>query len=108
MSLNCLADFFLLVSWCKVCLEIVSPGYAILFDWNTLCLFICEQEDPRLKIPVQQRRRASLDPSDLGVLPVSSSAPKRSVANQLKDIFSVGAHSAAYCIQESKVNLFKH
>uniref|UniRef100_A0A671YLQ9 HECT-type E3 ubiquitin transferase n=1 Tax=Sparus aurata TaxID=8175 RepID=A0A671YLQ9_SPAAU len=26
-------------------------------------------EDPRLKIPVQQRRRASLDPSDLGVLP---------------------------------------
>uniref|UniRef100_A0A671YNL0 E3 ubiquitin-protein ligase n=1 Tax=Sparus aurata TaxID=8175 RepID=A0A671YNL0_SPAAU len=48
-------------------------------------------EDPRLKIPVQQRRRASLDPSDLGVLPVSSSAPKRSVANQLKDIFSVGA-----------------
>ncbi|KAG8001526.1 E3 ubiquitin-protein ligase NEDD4, partial [Nibea albiflora] len=27
------------------------------------------QEDPRLKIPVQQRRRASLDPTDLGPLP---------------------------------------
>lgn len=29
------------------------------------------QEDPRLKIPVQMRRRASLDPADLGPMPVS-------------------------------------
>uniref|UniRef100_A0A669AW06 E3 ubiquitin-protein ligase n=1 Tax=Oreochromis niloticus TaxID=8128 RepID=A0A669AW06_ORENI len=29
-------------------------------------------EDPRLRIPVQMRRRSSLDPSDLGPLPVSS------------------------------------
>ena len=29
------------------------------------------QEDPRLKIPVQMRRRVSLDPADLGPLPVS-------------------------------------
>uniref|UniRef100_A0A7N6AX38 E3 ubiquitin-protein ligase n=1 Tax=Anabas testudineus TaxID=64144 RepID=A0A7N6AX38_ANATE len=33
-------------------------------------------EDPRLKIPVQMRRRVSLDPSDLGPLPVSPSVPK--------------------------------
>uniref|UniRef100_A0A3P8T222 E3 ubiquitin-protein ligase n=1 Tax=Amphiprion percula TaxID=161767 RepID=A0A3P8T222_AMPPE len=30
-------------------------------------------EDPRLKIPVHMRRRPSLDPSDLGPLPVNSS-----------------------------------
>lgn len=36
------------------------------------CLFCSEQEDPRLRIPVQQRRRGSLDPNDLGPLPVRS------------------------------------
>uniref|UniRef100_A0A8C9VD56 E3 ubiquitin-protein ligase n=1 Tax=Scleropages formosus TaxID=113540 RepID=A0A8C9VD56_SCLFO len=34
---------------------------------------ITEQEDPRLKIPVHMRRRPSLDPSDLGPLPVWAS-----------------------------------
>lgn len=43
------------------------------FDGNTPHLLSSEQEDPRLKIPVHMRRRASLDPSDLGPLPVSSS-----------------------------------
>uniref|UniRef100_A0A665U4V6 E3 ubiquitin-protein ligase n=1 Tax=Echeneis naucrates TaxID=173247 RepID=A0A665U4V6_ECHNA len=32
-------------------------------------------EDPRLKIPVQMRRRPSLDPTDLGPLPVSLLTP---------------------------------
>lgn len=35
-------------------------------------VFSVEQEDPRLKIPVQQRRKGSLDPNDLGPLPVRS------------------------------------
>lgn len=37
---------------------------------ETSCVFSLEQEDPRLRIPVQQRRRGSLDPNELGPLPV--------------------------------------
>lgn len=32
--------------------------------------FVSSQDDPRLKVPVQMRRRVSLDPTDLGPLPV--------------------------------------
>lgn len=37
--------------------------FAILFP-------VPSQDDPRLKVPVQMRRRVSLDPTDLGPLPV--------------------------------------
>lgn len=37
--------------------------FAILFP-------VSSQDDPRLKVPVQMRRRVSLDPTDLGPLPV--------------------------------------
>uniref|UniRef100_A0A8P4G1C3 HECT-type E3 ubiquitin transferase n=1 Tax=Dicentrarchus labrax TaxID=13489 RepID=A0A8P4G1C3_DICLA len=55
-------------SFCDELRNIHISGH-FLPDRNTPCLFSSEQEDPRLKIPVQKRRRASLDPSDLGPLP---------------------------------------
>lgn len=53
---------------------------------ETPCLFSSEQEDPRHPtVPVQVRNRPSLDPSDLGPLPVNSSSLKD--VYQLKPVY---------------------
>lgn len=53
--------------WIKIYLLLWSQHFCLA---ETSCLSSLEQEDPRLRIPVQQRRRGSLDPNDLGPLPV--------------------------------------
>lgn len=55
--------------WIKVYLRLRCRRLCLT---ETSCVFSAEQEDPRLRIPVQQRRRGSLDPNDLGPLPVRS------------------------------------
>lgn len=54
----------------KKCICISGLGISVWLK-HPVC-FLAEQEDPRLRIPVQQRRRGSLDPNDLGPLPVCS------------------------------------
>lgn len=42
--------------------------------WIYSCISVF-QEDPRLKFPVHLRSKASLNPNDLGPLPVSDAVP---------------------------------